>query len=621
MGFITSSSTQTSLQLRLTDEGRERILKGGNLLTLFSKFAISDGDIDYRSTLKHANTSNTDINSPQNGYIPDVSGNKTNFRNAINDGFKLKSIVWAKPQASLSVSSRPKKYVSIGFQETNGTVSYYKGTVEIDCYLNDYFILNKLLASRYIADHKDILSNAPTTIESSMDSYYKNVLNVNNDGEYLDFLNTLSEYGLGQYMEFFKSIKVYDGSSFHKGDFVMSSKKDYDYNNTLVLAGGAFVKKVGRGEHTGIDFSDIPGIRGLKQASPFSLMLEPKGGAGMIGFGAADIGYLNTGGLNTWNDTGEAYPTFKMNTSMNGWSTEVNNIKNILIGFVTSVDMETSEPLTEEGFGQAGYSNINTVTPTARLVLDVAASDLSPTYYPIKLSRLGKNYGDYVDINKGHEKGINITVPHPSATFGLFAGSLEYSSNWNTNVQGLKSSAPYFNIEPSKDGGLPINAMKVYNSSEPYYTKFTREAKLADNMFTSIASQNNDYWKTDTYNGGFAAGLSGNSVSGYNISIPITWRVQSLHHGDAVPCELTVRFKFFKGAITESIPYINSSGQNYYRLYDNNKHKFYGSVGETLSSFTEDPRGYGYTSGGTTNWQTSAGENLYRKLIRGEKII
>ena len=170
MGFITSSSTQTSLQLRLTDEGRERILKGGNLLTLFSKFAISDGDIDYRSTLKHANTSNTDINSPQNGYIPDVSGNKTNFRNAINDGFKLKSIVWAKPQASLSVSSRPKKYVSIGFQETNGTVSYYKGTVEIDCYLNDYFILNKLLASRYIADHKDILSNAPTTIESSMDS-------------------------------------------------------------------------------------------------------------------------------------------------------------------------------------------------------------------------------------------------------------------------------------------------------------------------------------------------------------------------------------------------------------------------------------------------------------------
>ena len=44
-----------------------------------------------------------------------------------------------------------------------------------------------------------------------------------NDGEYLYFLNTLSEYGLGQYMEFFKSIKVYDGSSFHKRDFVMSS--------------------------------------------------------------------------------------------------------------------------------------------------------------------------------------------------------------------------------------------------------------------------------------------------------------------------------------------------------------------------------------------------------------
>ena len=234
---------------------------------------------------------------------------------------------------------------------------------------------------------------------------------------------------------------------------------------------------------------------------------------------------------------------------------------------------------------------------------------------------MGKNYGDYIDINSSHAKGINITVPHPSATFGLFAGSLEYSSNWNNNLQGLKSSAPYFNIEPAKDGALPINAMKVYGSSEPYYTKFTREAKLADNMFTSIASQNNNYWKTDTYSSGFVAGLSGNSVSGYNISIPITWRVQSVHHAEAVPCELTIRFKFFKRAVTESIPYINSSGQNYYRLYDNNKHKFYGSVGETLSSFTEDPRGYGFTSGGTKNWQTSAGANLYRKLTRGEKII
>ena len=47
----------------------------------------------------------------------------------------------------------------------------------------------------------------------------------------------------------------------------------------------------------------------------------------MIGFGASDIGYLNVGGVNTWNDTGESYPTFKMNTTTNGWSTEVNNIK------------------------------------------------------------------------------------------------------------------------------------------------------------------------------------------------------------------------------------------------------------------------------------------------------
>ena len=37
MGFITSSSTQTSLTLQLTDEGRERILKGGKYMRDFNK--------------------------------------------------------------------------------------------------------------------------------------------------------------------------------------------------------------------------------------------------------------------------------------------------------------------------------------------------------------------------------------------------------------------------------------------------------------------------------------------------------------------------------------------------------------------------------------------------------
>ena len=49
MGFI-SSATTTTLNIQLTDEGRSRVLNGGNLINLFSKFGISDSDVDYRNT-------------------------------------------------------------------------------------------------------------------------------------------------------------------------------------------------------------------------------------------------------------------------------------------------------------------------------------------------------------------------------------------------------------------------------------------------------------------------------------------------------------------------------------------------------------------------------------------
>ena len=42
--------------------------------------------------------------------------------------------------------------------------------------------------------------------------------------------------------------------------------------------------------------------------------------------------------------------------------------------------------------------------------------------------------------------------------------------------------------------------------------------------------------------------------------------------------------------------------------------------GEDLSSYSNDPRGFGYTSGGTHNWQTNTGKQLFRKLISGQEV-
>ena len=202
----------------------------------------------------------------------------------------------------------------------------------------------------------------------------------------------------------------------------------------------------------------------------------------------------------------------------------------------------------------------------------------------------------------------------------MLLGNLEYTSDWNTNQQGLKASAPYFSIQPSKDNGLFVTADKVSASSDPYYTLGTRMIKMADDIFTTLAGQSNQYWKTDTYSGGFKGGLSGSSIDNYNISIPITWNLHSTQDVNAVPCKATIRFKFNKAALTRSISYNNVSSQNYYRMFDNDNFYFFGEAGETLDKFTRDPRGFGAASASTYPFQTSANTAIFRKLIKGQQL-
>tara|TARA_R110000744_G_scaffold235180_2_gene352856 strand:+ start:27019 stop:28902 length:1884 start_codon:yes stop_codon:yes gene_type:complete len=627
MGYIDSATTIT-LRLTLTDEGRNKMLNTGTqVMDLFDKFGISDGDIDYRNTQIHADTTNTSNDSAQLGYLPNVTGNLTNFRQAVNNGYKLNNFVWSTPQNNKIISS-PKTYVAVGFRGNDNLVKHYRDNVEIDVYLHDYFVLNKLLSLRYIDDHKDILSSDPTGVSESVSNYYNDVLNVKTNKEYLNLLNDLSEHGIGQYLDFWDSVKVYNGTTLKSENVKLVPQKDDSYYNALALAGGAFM---GRGEHTGIDFSNT-NLKGTKIASPFSMVFSPginsnnsryvkgAGNAG-IGFAAFDVGYLNSGGINVWNQNGESYPMFNMTSMMDGWSTQVDNIKNVFVGFVTSVDMENSLSTDNTQLGANGYSNINTTITSARLVLNVATSELSPTYYPIKLKRLTKNQGEYVNINNQEAKGINITTTtHPSDTYGLLVGGLEYTSNWVQSQQGYKSGAPYFNIYPSRDNGNRIEANKVVAQQEPYYTLGTRMMKMSDDIFLNVAGQLNSFWKTDTYTGGFKGGLSGTGISSYNISIPITWNVYSLDSPNATPCKVTVRFKFNKDAVKQSISYNNLMSQNYYRIFDNSTIRFYGEAGADQSSYSQDPRGHGSVSASTYAWQTSGGKALFRKLISGQQI-
>ena len=622
MGYI-SAQTATTLTIQLTEEGRHMMLTSGNFINMFNKFGISDGDIDYRNTQKHADSNSTTNDSAQLGFLPDVTGQDSNYKNSISNGFKQNNLVWQTPEAS-KVFNAVKNYVAIGVRDVDNLVKYYRNEVEIDVYLSDYYVLCKLFAAKYVDDHKDVLSSAATTISTATTSYFENTLNVYNDSDYLNFLGSLSEHGIGQYIDYVDSVKVYDGSNFTTQNIKLVPQTDSSYYNALALAGRAFMNS---GQHTGIDCHGT-NLKGVQLPSPFSLVFSPGlndgggrflRGAGKygIGFAAFDVGYLNCGGTNVWNQNGESYPTFVMNSSTNGWLPELAGDVQPLIGFVSTIDMEREVSLTQGGYGNEAYKNIDTTIPTTRLVINVTNSSFSPVYYPIKMKRLTNNQGEYININNSQNKGVRITyTTHPSDTFGLLMGSMEYTANWNNNEQGLKTNGPYFSLYPSKDNGLGTVSSRVAAKTEPYYTLYTRQAKMADDIFLTVASQNNNYWKTDTYSGGYIPGLSGSGQTSYNVSIPITWDVHSSDNTGVKPCKLTVRFKFNKPAISPSIAYETTNSQNYYRIYDNATFRFYGEAGADMSSYSEDPRGHNSSN----LWQTSAGKALFYKVTQGQSI-
>jgi len=175
-------------------------------------------------------------------------------------------------------------------------------------------------------------------------------------------------------------------------------------------------------------------------------------------------------------------------------------------------------------------------------------------------------------------------------------------------------------VFPSQAGGKPTTPSRVASGNDPHYTMLGRMLKMADNMFVGVASQSNSFWSTNKYSGGYKSGLSGTSVDMYNISIPVTWKIESMESPMTTPLNVTVNFIFNKAAITESIKYKNASSQNYYGIYDNAIFKFYGEDGATRGSYSQDPRGHGYTSSGTTSYETNGGKKLFRKLISGQEI-
>ena len=637
MGYVKTGTT-LQLNLHLTEAGRRAIVSG-TVMSSISKFALSDGDIDYRSSSNHADTVLNTNDSPQLGFIPNVTGDLNSCTTGVNQGYQIKDFIWKEPDgATINVTSQ--KFVAIGVKGTDGTTKFYKDNLVQEVYIHDYVVFCKLLAAKYIEDHKDILSDAPSTIEGSITDYFKDTLQVPTANSYKNFLDQMTEFGVGQYLDWWQQIKVWDGSTYETTNVKIKPYDEQTYFNNLALCGGGFVstsgKDVNRGQYMGMNFENTS-LRGVNLGSPFSMMFSsglsninnrayPGAGPAGIGFGAFEMGYLNVGGVDTWNNDGESYPKFNMSTNQLGWATEVGgdfSMRNIFIGFVTSVDLEKSIGTGVDNLGNQGYTNINTTIPTARLITNVTNNNNSPEYYPIKLSRLTKKSGDYLKVGGKNNTDLGIKVTHTNHetdTFGLLGGSLRYGSNWTSVSKGLSSGSVQFNIEPSKGGNKFITSNNVKSKTEPYYTLFTSMMSKMDDLFISMASQNNSYWGTDTYSGGFQPGLSGSGQTQYSISIPCTWMVHSSDPSVA-PCKVTVRFVYNqRAARIGGLPIMSTAGVNYYRLYDNSTFRFYGANGGTLSAFANDPRGHNSASSTSTPFQTSDNQPIFRQVVSGQEI-
>ena len=99
MGYI-SAQTATTLTIQLTEQGRQLMLSTGSFISLFDKFGISDGSIDYRNTQAHGDSSSTANNSAQLGYLPDATGQDSNYKNSVSNGYTINNAIWQTPESN-----------------------------------------------------------------------------------------------------------------------------------------------------------------------------------------------------------------------------------------------------------------------------------------------------------------------------------------------------------------------------------------------------------------------------------------------------------------------------------------------------------------------------------------
>jgi hypothetical protein len=491
MGYISSAST-VYMDFHLTEAGRN-VLVTGDLSQAISKFALSDGDIDYRQppSTGHSVTA-------QGGYLTDVTGVHNSCTASVNAGYTLnentKPMLFVDVDATTNTGgggaiTTQQQQVVLGFDENGDGVQQHYSMIEVEVYLHDYMVLQKHLMQAFPSAHRLLYEGqsggtiTPAIWKSAFKDAFVNfssttTFNSTTLQQCLDAIKSMP--GRGQFLDFYDSVHVKDGANLLDDSFRFSAQTDTLINNMSSFItqqhimdqgilggnGGSGPSQLDNPKPYTLQSMDEKSNQTLSKTFPFQLSFSNLAGTGKqgngpggLGFSTQGFGYLvlpqQTTFLQSINDNTAKYPNWSDSNFDPNINYETTNqdgsITTYALGFVPSWLIEnfstegTLLTLTNNNLSETvSYANpVNTQNPVG---------SYDAVEYVIPTIRKRKNDHEYTSKNWYYpiptpyldgtietvDGATNMTIPsdatNSNATLQLLSPG-NYLSTWGI-IQG-----------------------------------------------------------------------------------------------------------------------------------------------------------------------------------------
>ena len=443
MGYISSAST-VYMDFNLTDAGRNAMVTG-DLSQAITKFALSDGDIDYRQP---TSTGHTVV--AQGGFLTDVTGTHNSCSGAITAGYQQNPDAMLQLDVTASINtgtgnpggttSTPQ--VVVGYtNEITGQMEYYS-SLEVEVYLHDYLVLQKHLMQAFPDAHQllyEYQSGGTITPQIWKDAFLNGFVQLSgqtfNASHLKQALNLIQSVpGRGQFLDFYDEVKIKDSASFLDDSFYISATTQSLTNNLasfiqrqFMMDAGSTISDAGSGPQQldvvkpfRLDNQDsLPNVNEYLTNHPYQLSFSNKGaqyhgnGPAGLGLSSQGFGYLvlpqQTSFAASTLNTNARYPdwqnaTFNTNVDYQ-YATGTQDFATYALGFVSPWLLENFNtgggPLTLTNNSMAGgnvsASYMNPVDPVG--TNGVEAGTYDSVEYVTPTIRVRKPLNEYSGIN------------------------------------------------------------------------------------------------------------------------------------------------------------------------------------------------------------------------------